>query len=222
LDDLKIDNGLTRFTVLKDGRPWSPMAVRLAGRYNCLNSLAVCAVMHHLGVTPAEIDKGLSSFSGVKRRQEVRGIENGITVIDDFAHHPTAVRETLTGLKEAYGGHRLIAVFEPRTNSSRRAIFQQDYVAAFDAAALVLLREPVPIEGFSAEELFSSAKLARDLVNERQVQAESYPTTDAILARLESILREGDVVAILSNGGFDNIHTRLIEQIAGSSSAGLT
>lgn len=213
IDDLRRENGLTRFTVLRDGQPWSPMAVRLAGRYNCLNSLAVCAVMHHLGVAPAAIDKGLSSFNGVKRRQEVRGIENGITVIDDFAHHPTAVRETLTGLKEAYTGQRLIAVFEPRTNSSRRAIFQKDYVAAFDAAALVLLREPVPIEGLAAEELFSSAQLAEDLQKERGLPAECFPTTDGILARLQSVLREGDVVAILSNGGFDNIHTRLIEQI---------
>lgn len=213
VENLRIDHGLSRFTVLKDGKPWSPMAVRLAGRYNCLNSLAVCAVMHHLGVDPVEIDKGLSSFAGVKRRQEVRGIENGITVIDDFAHHPTAVRETLQGLKEAYGDHRLIAVFEPRTNSSRRSIFQKDYVSAFDAAAMVVLREPVPIEGMAAEELFSSARLAEDLVKERGLQAESYPSTDAILARLQSILREGDVVAILSNGGFDNIHTRLIEQL---------
>ncbi|EKD36307.1 MAG: hypothetical protein ACD_75C01558G0002 [uncultured bacterium] len=213
IENLMIDNGLTRFTVLKEGKPWAPMAVRLAGRYNCLNSLAVCAVMHHLGAVPMEIDKGLSSFAGVKRRQEVRGIVSGVTVIDDFAHHPTAVRETLAGLKEAYGDQRLIAVFEPRTNSSRRAIFQKDYVTAFDAAALVLLREPVPIEGLSAEELFSSARLAEDLEKERRLQAESYPTTDAILARLQSILREGDVVAILSNGGFDNIHTRLIEQI---------
>ena len=125
------------------------------------------------------------------------------------------MRETLAGLKEAYDGQRLIAVFEPRTNSSRRAIFQKDYVAAFDAAALVLLREPVPIEGLAAEELFSSAQLAEDLKKERDLPAESFPTTDGILARLQSVLREGDVVAILSNGGFDNIHTRLIEQIKG-------
>lgn len=219
IKNIRIENGLTRFTVLKEGRPWSPMTVRLAGRYNCLNSLAVCAVMDHLGVVPLEIDKGLRSFAGVKRRQEVRGIANGITVIDDFAHHPTAVRETLTGLKEAYASQRLIAVFEPRTNSSRRSIFQRDYVSAFDAAALVLLREPVPIEGLLAEELFSSARLAEDLVTERSLQAESYPTTDAILARLKSILCRGDVVAILSNGGFDNIHSRLLEQIEAASQA---
>ncbi len=203
----------TRFTVLKNGEPWATMTVRLSGRYNCLNSLAVCAVLHHLGVGPATIGRGLGSFAGVKRRQEVRGEEKGITVIDDFAHHPTAVKETLAGLKQAYSGRRLIAVFEPRTNSSRRAVFQRDYVSAFDAADLIVLREPVPIEGLASEELFSSRRLADDLGTERGLAAEALPTTDAILARLKSLLRPGDVVAVLSNGGFDNIHTRLLQQI---------
>jgi UDP-N-acetylmuramate: L-alanyl-gamma-D-glutamyl-meso-diaminopimelate ligase len=149
----------------------------------------------------------------VKRRQEVRGEEKGITVIDDFAHHPTAVKETLAGLRQAYPGRRLIAVFEPRTNSSRRAVFQRDYVLAFDAADLILLREPLPIDGLASEELFSSLRLAEDLGAERGLVAEALPTTDAILVRLKSILRHGDVVAVLSNGGFDNIHTRLLQQI---------
>ena len=173
----------------------------------------MCAVLHHLGVGPAAIGLGLDSFAGVKRRQEVRGEEKGITVIDDFAHHPTAVKETLAGLRQAYSGRRLIAVFEPRTNSSRRAVFQRDYVSAFDAADLVLLREPVPIEGLARDELFSSRRLAEDLGTERGLAAEALPTTDAILARLKSLVRPGDVVAVLSNGGFDNIHTRLLQQI---------
>jgi UDP-N-acetylmuramate: L-alanyl-gamma-D-glutamyl-meso-diaminopimelate ligase len=203
----------TRFTVLKNGDPWATMTVRLSGRHNCLNSLAVCAVLDHLGIGPAAIGLGLKSFAGVKRRQEVRGEEKGITVIDDFAHHPTAVKETLAGLRQAYAGRRLVAVFEPRTNSSRRAVFQRDYVSAFDAAYLILLREPVPIEGLASEELFSSRRLAADLGAERGLAAEALPTTDAILARLQSLLRPGDVVAVLSNGGFDNIHTRLLQQL---------
>ena len=193
------------------------MDVGLAGKHNCLNSLAVCAIMHHIGVSPQIIDHGLKNFAGVKRRQEVRGIEQGITVIDDFAHHPTAVRETLAALKGSYKDRRLIAVFEPRTNSSRRSIFQSDYVKAFDSADLILLREPTPIEGLAEEELFSSARLAADLTRERQLFAESFPTTDDILNKLKSILAEGDVVAVLSNGGFDNIHTRLLDQIRTSS-----
>jgi len=203
----------TRFTVLKNGEPWAAMTVRLSGRHNCLNSLAVCAVLDHLGVGPAAIGLGLASFAGVKRRQEVRGEEKGITVIDDFAHHPTAVKETLAGLRQAYAGRRLVAVFEPRTNSSRRAVFQRDYVSAFDAADLIIVREPVPIEGLASEELFSSRRLAADLGAERGLAAEALPTTDAILARLQSTLRPGDVVAVLSNGAFDNIHSRLLQQL---------
>ncbi len=213
LDKVKVENDSSYFEVLKDGRPWSTMTVRLPGRHNCLNSLAVCALMHHLGILPSIINEGLANFAGVKRRQEVRGIENGITVIDDFAHHPTAVRETLAALKSAYTDRRLVAVFEPRTNSSRRAIFQKDYAGAFAAADLVLLREPAPIDGLTGEELFSSATLAADLNNMRNQFAESFVSTDNILNRLKTTLQKGDVVAILSNGGFDNIHIRLLEQI---------
>ena len=213
IDNIRVENAISHFDVIKAGTPWATMTVGLPGRHNCLNSLAVCAIMHHLGVPPSTINKGLTCFAGVKRRQEVRGIERGITVIDDFAHHPTAVRETLAALKSGYSDRRLVAVFEPRTNSSRRAIFQDDYAGAFDAADLILLREPTPIEGLAKEELFSAAKLAADLISTRELLAEAFPTTDDILNRLKSILQEGDVVAILSNGGFDNIHTRLLEQI---------
>jgi UDP-N-acetylmuramate: L-alanyl-gamma-D-glutamyl-meso-diaminopimelate ligase len=213
IDNIQIENAISRFDVIKNGKLWSAMTVGLPGRHNCLNSLAVCAVMNHLGSSPSAINKGLESFAGVKRRQEVRGIEKGITVIDDFAHHPTAVRETLAALKSGYSDRRLVAVFEPRTNSSRRAIFQKDYAVAFDSADLILLKEPSPIEGLAKEELFSSARLASDLINTRKLAAEAFETTDDILNRLKNILQEGDVVAILSNGGFDNIHVRLLDQI---------
>ncbi len=213
LGEFQTINGCTLFSVFKQGTPWATMTTNLSGRHNCLNSLAVCAVLHHLRISPETISRGLGSFEGVKRRQEVRGIEKGITVIDDFAHHPTAVKETLAGLKQAYPNQRLIAVFEPRTNSSRRAVFQKDYVLAFDAADLILLREPLPLDGTPTEELFSSGRLAKDLAAERNLRAEALADTDSILSRLTSILRCGDVVAILSNGGFDNIHARLLEQI---------
>jgi UDP-N-acetylmuramate: L-alanyl-gamma-D-glutamyl-meso-diaminopimelate ligase len=213
LEDLRTTGDVTGFKVVKNGNPWATMTVKLSGRHNCLNSLAVCAVLHHLGVKAVIINEGLSSFAGVKRRQEVRGIEKGITVIDDFAHHPTAVKETLLGLKQAYPNQRLIAVFEPRTNSSRRAIFQRDYVLAFDAADLILIREPLPLDGLLPDELFSAVRLADDLLKERHLAAEALANTDSILARLGAILRHGDVVAILSNGGFDDIHARLLEQI---------
>jgi UDP-N-acetylmuramate: L-alanyl-gamma-D-glutamyl-meso-diaminopimelate ligase len=203
---------MTRFQVRRQGQEWAEMTVRLPGRHNCLNSLAVTAVLHRIGLAPEQINMALSSFGGVKRRQEVRGVERGVTVIDDFAHHPTAVRETLAALKAAYPGQRLVTVFEPRTNSSRRAIFQQDYVNAFDAADLILIRSPIPLDNVPAEELFSSEQLAADLVK-RGLNARSFPGTDAILTELTDILKSGDVVAILSNGGFDNIHSRLLEKL---------
>jgi UDP-N-acetylmuramate: L-alanyl-gamma-D-glutamyl-meso-diaminopimelate ligase len=204
--------GKSYFTVSHNGVEWTDRTVSLSGRHNCLNSLAVTAVLHHIGVDQRIIEEGLSTFKGVKRRQEVRGIVRGITVIDDFAHHPTAVRETLAGLKSAYAGHRLVAVFEPRTNSSRRAVFQEDYVSAFDSADTILIRNPLPLENVSSQDHFSAEKLAKDL-NGRRLEARSYSSTDDILNNLQSILRAGDIVAILSNGGFDNIHSRLLEML---------
>ena len=140
-----------------------------------------------------------------------KGQGTTITVIDDFAHHPTAVRETLAALKAAYPISRLVAVFEPRTNSSRRAVFQQDYAKAFFAADAVLLREPLPLAGVAAEELFSSAQLAADLRRNGMEDVHACPDTDSLLEHLGNSLVAGDVVAILSNGGFDNIHVRLLE-----------
>lgn len=201
------------FSISKNDQPWTTMQVSLSGRHNCFNSLAVTAILDHLGLSAESIGQGLRDFCGVKRRQEVRGIENDVVVIDDFAHHPTAVRETLAGLKSAYPDRRLVTVFEPRTNSSRRAVFQQEYVTAFDSADLVLLREPQPLASLPPQERFSSARLAADLVRERKLLAEALSDTDALLVRLGEVLKPKDVVAILSNGGFDNIHLRLLEQL---------
>lgn len=213
LDEVNFIDGKSMFSVYRHGEKWSEMSVAMPGQHNCLNSLAVCAVMNHLGVDAADINRGLSSFGGVKRRQEVRAVENGITVIDDFAHHPTAVRETVNALKSAYESQRLIIIFEPRTNSSRRSIFQQEYVSAFDRSDIAIIREPLPLVDFEPGELFSSEKLASDLRETRNLEAFSFQTTEEILDHLGTILKKGDVVAILSNGGFDNIHNRLIEQI---------
>jgi UDP-N-acetylmuramate: L-alanyl-gamma-D-glutamyl-meso-diaminopimelate ligase len=212
LSNVRAEGGMTHFKAGFQGRDWADLAVQLPGTHNCLNALAVSAVLHRIGVDQTTINQGLSKFGGIKRRQEVRGIVGGVTVIDDFAHHPTAVRETLKALKDAYAGQRLITVFEPRTNSSRRAIFQQDYVSCFDSSELTFIREPVPIDGIVPAELFSAERLAKDL-KDRGLSAESCPDTDTILEKLIPCLQPNDVVAILSNGGFDNIHTRLLEKL---------
>ncbi|PID77183.1 MAG: UDP-N-acetylmuramate:L-alanyl-gamma-D-glutamyl-meso-diaminopimelate ligase [Deltaproteobacteria bacterium] len=212
LANLSVKEGVTSFTAVKDQQDYHDFTIKIPGRHNAMNALAVIAVLDHLGYQPQLYEQGLAGFGGVKRRQEVRGTENGVTVIDDFAHHPTAVRETLRALKDSYGPRRLVAIFEPRTNSSRRAIFQKDYVYSFDAADLVMIREPVPLESVPLEEQFSSSRLAEEL-NARGIEAKSFASADAILEHLQKTLKNGDVAAVLSNGGFENIHDRLLEQL---------
>ncbi|MGI6657679.1 MAG: UDP-N-acetylmuramate:L-alanyl-gamma-D-glutamyl-meso-diaminopimelate ligase [Desulfobulbus sp.] len=200
------------FTVLENNRELGTCRLPMPGMHNALNALAVIALLGRLGFAFADICKGLASFEGVKRRQQVRGVARGITVIDDFAHHPTAVRETLHALRLAWPDNRLVAVFEPRTNSSRRAVFQRDYAEVFADADLIFVREHVPLDTVALEEQFSSLRLAEDLRG-RGLHAEALADTEAILDRLEQVCAGGDVVAILSNGGFDNIHQRLLERL---------
>ncbi len=207
-------NGTSAFSIIKNGVPYTTTTLNMAGTHNCLNGLAVFAVLDKLGIPHPEIEKGFSSFQGVKRRQEVRGTVNQITVIDDFAHHPTAVKETLKAIRTGYPGRRLIAVFEPRTNSSRRSIFQQDYIQSFDAADEIVLREPIPLTGVDKSEMFSSSQLAKDIMSQKGLPAAAFDDTDLILEYLGKTCRPGDVVAILSNGGFDTIHERLLTLIS--------
>jgi UDP-N-acetylmuramate: L-alanyl-gamma-D-glutamyl-meso-diaminopimelate ligase len=213
LKNIEVVTQSTTFDVMHCGKFYRSFKSPMPGRHNALNGLATIAVLDRLGLDKEAIAAGLSSFEGVRRRQEVRGVINDITVIDDFAHHPTAVRETLNALKQAYKDHRLIAVFEPRTNSSRRQVFQKDYVSAFDSADMVVVREPVPLPNFPTEQLFSSKQLASDLKT-RNINAFAFPDTDKILEYLQTTLVPGDLVAILSNGGFDNIHTRLLASLS--------
>ncbi len=185
------------------------LTLPLTGRHNCLNGMAVTIVLEALSLPFEKIQQSLMQFTGVKRRQEIRGVVNDITVIDDFAHHPTAVTYTLEALKRSFRKQRLVAVFEPRTNSSRRSIFQQEYTKSFDHADLVVLKEPIPLDNLKDEQLFSSQQLAEDL-HSKGKEAMAFATTEEILDYLHEELKQGDIVAILSNGGFDGIHERLL------------
>ena len=184
----------------------------LPGRHNCLNALAVIALLHRLGFALENILPAVAGFEGVKRRQQIRGTARGVTVVDDFAHHPTAVRATLDALRGSWPHDRLVVVFEPRTNSSRRAVFQKDYAEVFTDADLVLIREITPLDGLPPERQFSSQKLAADL-RARGQNAQAFSDTDAIIEYLVRNCISGDKVIILSNGGFDNIHTRLLQRL---------
>ena len=148
----------------------------------------------------------------MKRRQEVRGTKNGIVVIDDFAHHPTAVKKTIQAIKGYYRDSRLVAVFEPRTNTSMRNIFQNVYTEAFDGADRVCIRKPALLEKIPPDERFSSQQLVDDL-NKRGLDAVYFENTEGIIDFLIKEARSGDVILVMSNGGFDNIHERLLEEL---------
>jgi UDP-N-acetylmuramate: L-alanyl-gamma-D-glutamyl-meso-diaminopimelate ligase len=190
--------------------------IPLHGRFNVENTLAALAATRVLGVPPSESISALPGFRGVKRRQEVRGVERGVTVVDDFAHHPTAVRGCVEALRAQHAHARLIAVFEPRTNTSRRRIFQQAYVDALSGADHVVVFEvpDEPIYSATGEvtELFSSPELVAAL-GERGVSAASFDNVEAIVAHLVEAHRAGDVVLVMSNGSFGNIWERLLEAL---------
>jgi UDP-N-acetylmuramate: L-alanyl-gamma-D-glutamyl-meso-diaminopimelate ligase len=212
LGDLIIHENGSSFKVYRRGEYWHFFDSPLIGKHNALNFLSLIPILNHVGLKPEDIAHGLAGFHGVHRRQEIRGVKAGITVIDDFAHHPTAVQETIRAIRLQFPGRRLIAVFEPRTNTSRRNIFQQEYTASFDGADLILIREAPGLEKIPEGERFSSARLVEEMVTSGK-QARYFPDTDKILMFLSNHLKSGDVVLIMSNGGFDRIHERLLDQL---------
>ncbi|GBC62036.1 UDP-N-acetylmuramate:L-alanyl-gamma-D-glutamyl-m eso-diaminopimelate ligase [Desulfonema ishimotonii] len=202
----------TVFEVLKYREPFGRFRTKLVGRHNLLNALSAIAVADRLGISADAIGRALETFQGPKRRQEVRGVKNGVTVMDDFAHHPTAVRETIRAVRPFYPDGRLIAVFEPRTNTSMRDVFQDVYATVFDDADMICIRKPSRLDKVPENERFSSEKLVNDL-NARGESAYHSDDTDGIIAFLTGEARPGDVVLVMSNGGFDNIHERLLDAL---------
>ncbi len=212
LENLIAHENKSRFDVYRRGTFWYHFDSPLVGRHNALNFLSLVPIFLHVGLNPEDIAQGLAGFQGIHRRQEIRGVRAGVTVIDDFAHHPSAVRETILAVRSQYPDRRLIAVFEPRTNTSRRNIFQKDYVPSFDRADLILIREAPGLDKIPAGERFSSAQLVEELITTGK-QAFYFINTDEILRFFSGHLRGGDIVLIMSNGGFDRIHERLLEQL---------
>ena len=212
LGKVQIDPPATAFDVYFDHRLFHRFQTPMIGRHNLLNALAVIAICADLGLTPGEIAHGLETFAGVRRRQEIRGVANAITVMDDFAHHPTAVRETVRAVRPFYPDGRIIAVFEPRTNSSMRRVFQDVYPTVFDGADLVCIREPSLLNKIPEGERFSSRKLVSDL-KRRGLDAYFFQDTESIIDFVAGSATPGDLVLVMSNGGFDNIHSRLLDAI---------
>jgi UDP-N-acetylmuramate: L-alanyl-gamma-D-glutamyl-meso-diaminopimelate ligase len=199
----------TFFDVIKEGMPWGSFQTQIIGEHNLWNALSAIAVADVLGIERDAITTALQTFKGVKRRQEIRGVKNGITIMDDFAHHPTAVRETIRAVKSFHTAGRIIAVFEPRTNSSMRNVFQKDYSLSFDGADRVCIRKPPLLDKIPASERFSSELLVNDLKN-RGIDARFFPDTDTIIDFLVETAKPKDLILIMSNGGFDRIHERLL------------
>ncbi len=212
LGNVRLADGETAFEVHHRGEPFGTFRTPMIGTHNLLNALAALAAAHYSGATASALAAGLAGFRGIKRRQEVRGVKNGVTVIDDFAHHPTAVRETVRAVREFYAGRRLVAVFEPRTNTSMRDVFQETYAACFDPADLVCIRKPPLLKKIPEGERFSSARLVADIAK-RGTPAHYFEDTEAIVDFLLKETAANDVVLIMSNGGFDNIHARLLEAL---------
>ena len=212
VDAVDTTRGTMTFTVTRAGSPIGTWVTSLVGTHNLYNQVAATAAAVAAGVDPGELPEGFSTFAGIKRRQEIVGEPGGVTVIDDFAHHPTAVKVTLEALRQRFGGRRLWAVWEPRSATSRRNTFQDQYAQAFDTADEVIIAQPFRQEGIPAEERFRSDTLVHALTD-RGVNAITLPDADAIAATVALRAHPSDVVAVLSNGAFDGLHSKLIERL---------
>jgi UDP-N-acetylmuramate: L-alanyl-gamma-D-glutamyl-meso-diaminopimelate ligase len=184
-----------------------------AGRHNVENALGVYAACRALGLKPDEIKAGFATFRGVKRRQELRGELAGVAVIDDFAHHPTAVRETIAAVLAQYPGRRLVAVFEPRSNTAMRKIHQEEYAHAFKGVAEAIISQPTAIAKVPESERVDAKAMAQD-ISAAGTRARWMESPDAIVAALSSEARSGDVVLAMSNGSFGGLHDKLLKALA--------
>lgn len=186
--------------------------VRMTGEFNVRNAAMAAAAAGFAGLTEDEIRVGLESFEGVARRQELRGEVNGIRVIDDFAHHPTAIRLAVGSLRQAYPGARLWVLFEPRSNTTRRAVFQKELAEALAAADFALVAAMPDLHKIPEHDRLDPVRLASD-INANGGSGEYVTDVDTIVAKVKSGARSGDVVAVLSNGGFGGIHRKLLAEL---------
>ena len=206
------------FTALWEGKEWFRFRTTLSGKHNVLNALGDVAIARERGLTAQQIQKGLQSFQGIKRRMEVRGVERGVTVIDDFAHHPTAIATTLNGARRSYPGQRIWALFEPRSISSSRKEFEGGYIDAFHEADRVVIGPIFHIqrykEKYGLDHMMSVSEI------KSRLEADGIPTEqiddiDQIAVRLGQEAKDGDVVLVMSSGAFGGIHEKILERLRG-------
>ena len=218
IENLRQDPQRTRWSVLREGRHWADFEFALAGEYNVLNATATAAMASAYGITTEQIATALKSFKSVKRRLEVKAEVNGVTIIDDFAHHPTAIAETIKALRARYPGRRLWAILEPRSNTLRRNVLQNDLAQSLATADEVVVARVFRPEAIPESECLDlTAVIAR--INHSGKRARAIPDADAIVAQIGGELRPGDVVVILSNGGFGGIYEKLPRRLLAAAPA---
>jgi len=186
--------------------------LNLVGELNVRNALAVVGCAKHCGLSNKQIQSSFDTFKGVKRRMEVRGIAGGVIVVDDFGHHPTAIRESLRALRIKYPRERIWAIFEPRSNTTRRNVFQSELIGAFADAAIVVVAQVARLEQLAPEERLDPDRLMRDLQAAGKT-AFYLPDADTIVSHVAKNAEGGDVVCVFSNGGFGGIHAKLLERL---------
>ena len=213
-ENIAHEGGVARFDLFWGDRALGRFALRTGGSHNVENALGVIALAHSQGLSLDEIARGLGSFHGVKRRQEVRFDAGGVTLIDDFAHHPTAVRLTLGAIRERFENRRVWAIFEPRSNTSRRNFHQRQYAEAFDAASRVIIARPLPTDRVPQGEELDVDRLVSDM-GARGVDAMAMRTADEIAERVLSEATPGDVLLVMSNGAFGGLIDKLSAGLAG-------
>ena len=206
--NLRLDPGRTSWTVLRDGHAWGDFEFALAGEYNVWNATAAAALADSCGVSQSAIAAALKTFKSVKRRLEVRAQVNGIVIIDDFAHHPTAIAGTLKALRARYSGARLWAILEPRSNTLRRRVLQSDLARSLALADEIVVAGVFRSQAVPENERLELPALAAEIEHHGR-RARLLDDADAIVATVAPELRSGDVVAILSNGGFGGIYEKL-------------
>ena len=209
IENIRYEAGATRFQL--GGEEY---ATPMMGEFNVRNCAMAVAAARFYGLTPDAIRQGLASFTGVRRRQEVRGEANGVKVVDDFGHHPTAILETLRGLRQLHGdAGKIWALFEPRSNSTRRAVFQHQLAAAFEPADGVVMARVAKLEQIPEAERLNPERVVED------IRASGKPAfyedgTAAIVERAVELAAPGDMIVVFSNGGFDGIHAKLLAALA--------
>jgi UDP-N-acetylmuramate: L-alanyl-gamma-D-glutamyl-meso-diaminopimelate ligase len=220
ITNLRFETGRTTWTVLHDSQPWADFEFPLAGQYNVWNATAAAALATSCGIEKEAIAAALKTFKSVKRRLEVKAQVNGITIIDDFAHHPTAIAETLKALRSRYAGARLWAILEPRSNTLRRRVLQSDLAQSLALADEIVVAAVFRSEAVPENERLELPALAEE-IKQNGRRARLLADADAIVQTIAPEMRSGDVVAILSNGGFGGIYEKLPARLRELTSATL-